>query len=62
MHWSEIVMMVGIIIISSYIFTRVLGDIKYTISKISIIRSSTLDDLKYNDAAWKRYLEGKKIG
>jgi len=60
MHWSEIVMMVGIIIISTYIFTRVLGDIKYTISKISIIRSSTLDDLRYNDAAWKRYLDQGK--
>jgi hypothetical protein len=59
MHWSDIVMMVGIIIISTYIFTRVLGDIKYTISKISIIRTRTLDDLRYNDAAWKRYLEGK---
>ena len=62
MHWSEIIMVVGIIIISTYVSILLIEHMRYSLSKISILKSDNLDELKHNAEAWKRYLEGKKIG
>ena len=45
MHWSEFIMMIGIIIITTYISINVINDIKKFLSKWTILRINIYNDL-----------------
>tara|TARA_R110000744_G_C19224279_1_gene547452 strand:- start:244 stop:480 length:237 start_codon:yes stop_codon:yes gene_type:complete len=45
MHWSEFIMMIGIIIITTYISINVINDIKKFLSKWTVLRINIYNDL-----------------
>ena len=45
MHWSEFIMMIGIIIITTYISINVINDIKKFLSKWTVLRTNIYNDL-----------------
>ena len=45
MHWSEFIMMIGIIIISTYVSLKVINDIKQFINKWTVVRSNIYKEL-----------------
>jgi|TARA_R110002110_G_scaffold59812_9_gene169041 hypothetical protein len=45
MHWSEFIMMIGIIILTTYVSIKVINDFKKFLSKWTILRSNIYNDL-----------------
>jgi hypothetical protein len=47
MHWSEFIMMIGIIIITTYISIKVINDFKHFLGRWTIVNSIELNNLRY---------------